>query len=154
VAVTPSPYFDACCPKQGEALVLQSEKYKIHQKVDYIKEIHNSPIFKFAAIDSISDALRIVGYSVFSPEAETPEPGSTFEIEDAVDFIVKDIGGQVWGEVTQTQSFGPNEILELTGADGDVIYVPFSDGIIKEIDEENRWIIIDPPAGLKDLNKK
>ncbi len=155
VAVTPSPRFELYAPEQGEELVLQSQRHTYQYKLDYVKEIRGYPVFKFHTIDSINDALKLVGYSSFG--MRTLENNGPLEFGDTVDFIVKDVSGCVWGRVKNAETFGINQVLEIIDDDGASIYVPFADGadgIVKEIDEENRVITIDPPVGLKELNKK
>lgn len=147
----PSPHIDAFIPGEGEELDLQSEKYHIRLKIEYLKEMQGAWIAKFNTIDSINGAFKLVGYSVFTPETDGKK--IPFSIEQSYDFTVKDIEGSVWGLVKGTDSFGINQVLEVTDEKGNVIYVPFAEGIVKEIDENNRVIIIDPPDGLKDLNK-
>jgi 16S rRNA processing protein RimM len=145
VAISPSPYFSACLPKEGEDVILQSQKYSLQYKIEYFKEIGGSLILKFFSIDSINAAYKLIGYSVFSPQ--TPEDDSSFSFDNSVDYVVKDISGNVWGVVENTELFGLNQVLEVGGPDGNSIYIPFSEGIVKEIDEENKVIIIDPPDG-------
>jgi 16S rRNA processing protein RimM len=152
VAVTPSPVFVVYAPEQGEELVLQSQRHMYRYKLDYVKEIQGYPVLKFHTIDSINDAFKLVGYSCFG--MRTLKDDGPLEFEDTVDFIVKDLSGCVWGRVKNAETFGINLVLEIIDDNGALIYVPFADGIVKEIDEKNRIIIIDPPDGLKDLNKK
>jgi 16S rRNA processing protein RimM len=151
VAVTPSPYFEACLPKQGEDVLLQSQKYNFQHKIEYFKEIRGAYILKFNAIDTISDAYKLIGYSLFSPQ--TFEEDTSFSFEKSIDFTVKDVTGNEWGVVKNAETFGINQVLQIDGEDGNVIYVPFAEEIVKEIDEEKKIIIIDPPDGLKELNK-
>ncbi|MCP4217716.1 MAG: hypothetical protein GY765_23950, partial [bacterium] len=69
------------------------------------------------------------------------------------EFIVKDINGLEWGRVLDISEAGLNKLIEVYQND-DIYYVPFTDSIVKSIDAEKRLIIIDPPDGLMDLNKK
>lgn len=106
---------------------------------------------KLEGIDTINDAYRLVGYEIHGDE-KTHEPDAPPPL---IDFTVKDIHGDVWGTVQDFSSGEMNELLEVYDPiEEDTYYIPFSEEIIKSIDEENRLILIDPPAGLKELNKK
>jgi len=152
VVLGASPYFEIYAPLEGETIELQSEKYHIQLKIEYVREIQGSQVIKFEGINSINDAFKRIGYSLFSLRPpKTDEIPFTFE--QSIDYVVKDISGNVWGTVLKTESYGFNQVLEIIGDTGSPILVPYSDGIIREIDEQNKLIIIDPPEGLKDLNR-
>lgn len=160
VAVAPSPQVERCIPGQGERVLLQSTKYQIERNIEYLKNIQGVWVFKFVDINTINDAYKLVGYSLYSTKTST-SPGNaantaTEQAVKRVEFTVIDVSGCVWGKVKQVETYGvndTNQILEVVGNKGDVIYVPFSEGIVKHIDREKKIITIDPPDGLKELNK-
>lgn len=145
--LAPSPHIDQFIPKKGELLLLKSNKYQREFTVDYYKEISGANVIKFQHSASINDALKLVGYSVFNPSGEE-EPE-----DDILAFAVNDLNGLTWGIVKSLQSAGVSQVLEVEDPDGDIIYVPYAEGIIKSIDTEKRIVLIDPPDGLKELNK-
>ncbi len=147
VVIVPSPGFDVYTPKKGEIVEVQSAKYQRDISIDYFKEVNGAYVLKFQDSLSINDALKLVGYSVFSKSDDTRTDDSLLE------FTVTDLQGQLWGTVKDLQASGLNQLLEVEDPDGDVIYVPFSDKIVKTIDREKKKIVIDPPDGLKELNK-
>ncbi|MCP5108996.1 MAG: 16S rRNA processing protein RimM [bacterium] len=141
----------------GESVRLKSEKYEKQEEIEYFREIKGAFIIKFKGINSINDALTRVGYSIFTErdKTEPAEPADgdmeNYHIEN---FIVKDINGEVWGKVEHFDTEHLNPLLEVRADDqSEICYIPFSEEIIKEIDPGKRVIIIDPPVGLKDLNK-
>ena len=155
--VTPSPYFKLYIPDRGERVVLQSAKYQICKEVEHIKEARGAWILKFTDTAAINDALKLVSYSMYSMQA----PGED-EVDDAAEvegeYTVKDVDGCVWGKVKHIGAPGldaTNRVLEVADDKdtGHVIYIPFTGGIVKEIDHEKKIITIDPPDGLKELNK-
>ena len=153
--VVASPHARACTLRKGEAVVLKSEKYQRQYNVEYLKEIKGAPIVKFAGINTINEALKLVGYSIYAHDSSTGD--SENETKKITGFIVKDMNGHLWGKVKNIETDSLNKLLEVQGENEDennVYYVPFTDTIVKEIDEEKRVIVIDPPNGLKDLNKK
>lgn len=159
--MAPSPQVERCIPRQGERVVLRSTKYQIERKVEYLKNIRGVWVFKFVDINTINDAYKLVGYSLYSTKIST-SPGDaantvTEQAAKGVEFTVIDVSGCVWGKVKHVETYGvyeTNQILEVVGNEGDVIYVPFSEGIVKNIDREKKIITIDPPDGLKGLNKE
>jgi ribosomal 30S subunit maturation factor RimM len=161
VVIAPSPQVERYIPGQGEGVVLQSTKYQIQRKIEYLKNIRGKWVFKFVDTNTINDAYKLVGYSIYSTKIST-SPGNdmstvTEQAAKGVEFTVKDVSGCVWGNVKHIETYGvyeTNQILEVVGNEGDVIYVPFSEGIVKKIDREKKIIFIDPPDGLKGLNKE
>lgn len=107
-------------------------------------------IFKFAGIDSISDAERLTGSEVRVPVAErvTLEAGEFFQ-EDLIGCAVVERSGQPVGTVTAfDEGGGPAGLLVV----GDLL-IPFAKSICAEIDVAARRIVVDLPPGLKDLNR-
>ena len=142
-----SPDLDVYSLQKGEVLKLKSKKYRKEATVEYSKEIHGASVIKFQHIDRINDAFKLISYSVYS-EAEAEESE-----QSVIQFSVKDVQGNVWGIVKDIGSSGVSQVLEVLDPEGDVVYVPFSEPIIKEIDSDQKIILIDPPDGLRDLNK-
>jgi len=148
VVVTFSPMGDLSILKKGESVLLKSSKYQKRLQVEYSKEISGACVVKFTNMNTISEALKLVGYTLFS-SLLTEEK----EIkQDLTGFTVTDIKGRRWGEIVNVETASLNKILEIRDAD-DVIYVPFDETIVKDIIKKDRVVIIDPPDGLKEVNK-
>lgn len=146
--VAPSPDLFLHNLSNGEVVVLKSAKYTKEKEIDYLKEIRGDPVFKFKDTNTINDAFKLVGYSIYANKPDAPDTNTGI-----FNFMVKDIHGHLWGSVKNIENPGFNLLLEVETPGGDMIYVPFADSIVKEIDEEKKVILIDPPDGLKDLNK-
>jgi 16S rRNA processing protein RimM len=146
--VASSPGFDLYSPGEGETLLVQSTRHQKKVIVEYCKVIHGSQVLKFKDINTINDALKLVGYRVYSQSVEAAQE------ESVLQFTVTDVQGNLWGIVTDLDSSSINLLLEVEDPEGDVIYVPFSDAIVKTINKDKKVIVIDPPEGLRDLNKK
>lgn len=148
MVVTPSPVGDISILKKGESVLLKSTKYqKLHQ-VEYSKEISGACVVKFTNVNTINEALALLGYSLFS---SSNAEGKTMEM-DLIGFTVTDIRGHRWGEIINVETSSLNKILEIQGAD-DMFYVPFDEAIVKDIKKKDRVVIIDPPDGLMEINK-
>jgi 16S rRNA processing protein RimM len=148
VVVAPSPDLFLHSLRNGEVAVLKSAKYEKEKEIDYFKEIRGAPVFKFKDTNTINDAFKLVGYSIYANKTDTRDTNTSI-----VNFMVKDMQGHLWGMVKNIEDSSINRLLEVETPEGDMIYVPVADSIVKEIDEERKIILIDPPEGLKDLNR-
>ena len=147
VVVKTPPDVEGLPFESGEEVTLKSRKYLSKMCVEYCREIEGIFLLKLKNIDSISDAYRLVGYSIFKEgEPERKESNSL------LDFSVEDVQGRHWGLVEAFNLESQNPLLEID-SDGETICIPFSDSIIVKIDKKKRIITIDPPDGLMDLNK-
>jgi 16S rRNA processing protein RimM len=68
---------------------------------------------------------------------------------DLVGMQVRDEAGAVRGEVVGLELAGPNDLLQVKAAAG-VALVPM--GLVREVDEEGRTIVIEAPEGLFDVS--
>lgn len=144
----PSPGLDARLLKEREQIILTSKRHSLRQNIEYVKEIKGSTVLKLSHIDSIADAYKIVGCSLFM-EGEAPQNRQDHSL---IHFIVKDTDGRLWGRVKSIKDSEMNPLIEVE-ANGEVIDVPFHQEIVKEIDWRERTIVLDPPEGLRDLNR-
>jgi 16S rRNA processing protein RimM len=132
----------------GQPVILKSEKYSKDRKVEYCKQVNHNVILKFHDINSIEQAYRIIGYAIFVAR----EKNIRVEDQPLIHFEVRDIHQKRWGTVRAIKQFGLNKILEISEND-ETIYVPYNTDIIREVRDIERVIVIDPPEGLRDLNK-
>jgi 16S rRNA processing protein RimM len=107
-------------------------------------------IFKFAGIDSISEAEKLRGAEVRVPWSErTPlEPGEYFQ-SDLLDCeVVDNRTGASLGRVVRWDDAGGAGLLVLEGG----ALIPFARSICVEIDPARKRIAVDLPEGLRELN--
>jgi 16S rRNA processing protein RimM len=107
------------------------------------------PVFKFAGVDSISDAEAWRGAQVRIPieERRPLEQGEVF-VSDLIGCEVFE-GGEKLGAVVAFHETGGKGLLEV---DGDLL-IPFTKEICHVIDPASRRIDVALPAGLKELNR-
>jgi 16S rRNA processing protein RimM len=119
------------------------------------------PVFKFAGIDSMSDAGLWAGADMLVAEAEraVPEAGE-YSHADLIGCQVVNCSGracsskageQPIGVVTGVQDFGSAPLLVVEAAGGREVLVPFVRAICGEIDVEAKIIRAKLPEGLLDL---
>ncbi|MBV9503560.1 MAG: 16S rRNA processing protein RimM [Acidobacteriia bacterium] len=109
-------------------------------------------IFKFAGIDTISDAEKLRGAEVRLPISErTPLPPGEYFQSDLIGCRVVERGtARPLGTVADWDDGGGSGLLVLD--DGTLI--PFARSICVEIDSREKLIAVDLPAGLKELNQQ
>jgi len=112
------------------------------------------PVIKFRGVDSISDAETLTGAEVRLPVAERMplEEGEVYQA-DLIGCAVLERGAvEVLGRVTACQDTGGANLLVIEKQEGGELLIPFARAICVEIDVAARRIVVDLPAGLKELN--
>jgi 16S rRNA processing protein RimM len=115
---------------------------------------HNDAlVFKFAGIDTMTDAEKLRGFEVQIPRSERVqlEPGEYFH-SDLIGCEVRDrASGRIVGKVTSFEEYGGPPLLEI---DKGKLLIPFVKAICVDIRPEERLILADIPEGLEDLERK
>jgi len=142
-----SPEIDTSLVDFSGKIVLKSQKYTKTAKMESYSDRGSVLIAKFNISNSINDALRLVGYEVYIEESENDDSSMNLE-----GYSVFDINGLNWGLVSKVKLNGLNRLIEVEDG-SDLIIIPFNNSIVLEIDNKNKKIVIDPPDGLKDLNR-
>lgn len=140
----------AVAPGEGSAVEVRSNKRIFPQTIQYLSAAGDDAVISFAGVRSINEALRLVGCSLWADgpaAAAAPDAG-------VLGFRVFDLQGECWGTVNAQPHFSLNQVLEIEDpATGAIVYVPWHDSLVVKIDRHAGTLIIDPPAGLRDLNK-
>jgi len=128
-------------------------------KIEFFRRQHGRFVMKFAGIDSIEDAEKIIGAELRIPESEIPaaEEGSfyTFHLRGCRVYAVH--GGdtdedEYIGDVTDIVDGGGTQLLQI-GSGKEETLIPFADSIVKKVDLAARRIEVELPKGLRELNK-
>jgi ribosomal 30S subunit maturation factor RimM len=137
-------------PEEGIAVELKSDKYLLSKKISNISLAGSEAIITFSDVNSINAALKIVGYSLYADLAVVKEKQQATVLE----FSVLDGQGNLWGKVKAQPQYSLNQLLEIEDEEtGEIFYVPWHDSIVKKIDRRAKTIFIDPPRGLRELNR-
>jgi ribosomal 30S subunit maturation factor RimM len=148
VVVSFSP--GVAAPREGSAVEVRSSKRVFPQAIEHIAVTGSDAVISFSGARTISDALRFVGCSLW---AEVPVAESE-AAAGVLGFRVFDLQGECWGTVKAQPQFSLNQVLEIEdAASGGSVYVPWHDSLVVKIDRRAGTVVIDPPAGLRDLNK-
>lgn len=123
----------------------------LRQEVESAWFHDNRLILKFRGVDTISDAERLQGLEVRVPRSDRMalEPGEYYESDLIGCEVVERATGASLGRVTAWQETGGSGLLEVAGG----LLIPFVRSICVAIEPEARRIVVDLPAGLKELNQ-
>ena len=128
-------------------------------KIEFFRRQHGRFVMKFAGIDSIEDAEKIIGAELRIPESEIPvaEEGSfyTFHLRGCRVYAIHDGDerrDEYIGDVTDIVGGGGAQLLQI-GSGKEETLIPFDESIVKKVDLAARRIEVELPEGLLDLNK-
>lgn len=108
----------------------------------------------FRACRTRADAERLRGGWVKAPPDPSPSTDpDTFYHYQLLECTVRTISGQRVGRVHDVLETGGVPLLDVIGEDGHHHLIPFVTTICPTVDVAARLILIDPPAGLLELNR-
>jgi 16S rRNA processing protein RimM len=137
-------------PREGISVELHSSKYVLSKKIISVSPAGSEAIITFNGVNSINEALKIVGYSLYGDSIVIKKK----RLATVLGFSVFDGQGNCWGKVKSQPQYSLNQLLEVEDMQtGEIVYVPWHDSIVKKIDRRAKSIFIDPPQGLRDLNR-
>ena len=100
------------------------------------------PILSFEGVQTRDEALTLAGATV------AVEPGAVASLPDPDTFYVRDllgcevlVGAKPAGTVAEVHAAPANDVLEVSGSDGDLL-VPFTADAIVELDLASRRIVV------------
>ena len=107
----------------------------------------------FAGIESIDAAAPLAGLELRVPaDRLSALPPGMFYRHDLVGCLVETRDGRTVGLVRDVEGTISGSRLVVAGANGDVL-IPLAAAICTAIDPGAKRIVIDPPAGLLELNE-
>ncbi len=112
------------------------------------------PIVRFEGIESITGAEPLAGLELRVPVASLEAlPADRFYHHDLVGCRVETRSGEMVGEVDHVEGESGTSQLAVNGPRGEVL-VPLAATICVGIDVGRKVIVIEPPEGLLDLNRR
>ena len=108
--------------------------------------------FEHTADRSGAEALR--GIRLLGDVLEDDDDENSWYERDLIGLKAVTVGGDEIGEVTALQPRSTQDLLVLRLTDGREALVPFVTAIVPEVDLEGGRIVLDPPAGLLDLDER
>ena len=145
-------------PGRAERLkqvILESSGRRRPSDIEEVWNHDGRPVFKFAGIDSISDAEVWAGADILVPESERaqPEAGEYSHADLIGCSVVSGSGLELTGigVVKGVEEYGGPPLLKVEALDGREVLVPFVTSICREIDVVAKVIRVELPEGLLDL---
>lgn len=127
---------DVFYDKDGQAFHVENSK--VHKNV---------VIIKFSEIATMNDAEKLKGKVLFTEKIPLPE--GRYYIKDLIGLSVFEQEEKI-GELTDVFNTGANDIYEVKMPDGKKIYLPVIEGVIGDVDLENKKMYVTIPDGLLD----
>ena len=115
---------------------------------------HNGVLLlSFEDTDDRTGAEALRGIRLLGDVLEDDDDEDSWYERDLVGLKAVTVDGDEVGEVTALQSRPTQDLLVLRLTDGREALVPFVSAIVPEVDVEGGRIVVDPPAGLLDLDE-
>jgi 16S rRNA processing protein RimM len=107
----------------------------------------------FERTEDRSGAESLRGIRLLGDVLEDDDDEDSWYERDLVGLKAVTVAGDEVGEVTALRSRPTQDLLVLRLTDGREALVPFVSAIVPEVDVEGGRIVVDPPAGLLDLDE-
>ena len=107
----------------------------------------------FEHTDDRTGAEALRGIELLADALEDDGDEDAWYERDLVGLKAVTVGGDEVGEVTALESRPAQDLLVLRLTDGRQARVPFVTAIVPEVDIAGGRVVLDPPAGLLDLNE-
>jgi 16S rRNA processing protein RimM len=116
---------------------------------------HNGrPVVTFEGVESMNDADGLRGAELRVPKtALVPLPDGAYYQFDLIGCAVQTTAGDIVGIVRAVEGEAGSHRLAIDAPDGEVL-VPLVASICVSIDVAAKRIVVDPPAGLLDVNRR
>ncbi len=123
------------------------ETYSIKTTAQHGKKL----LVAFAGIDTINEALPLVGREVIIYREQLPElsPGEYYWC-DLLGLQVITVAGEKLGTISDIIATGSNDVYVVTAAEQEYL-VPALEDVVLTVDLEQQIMTISPPEGLFDL---
>jgi 16S rRNA processing protein RimM len=140
--------------RAGAQLFMRGASGVESRTITAVRFQQDRPVISLDGIDDVDGAKALAGAELRVPvDTLAPLPAGAFYRHDLVGCQVETLSGDRIGEVSEVEgTAGGSRLLILTPR-GEVL-IPLADGICRVIDPGAKRIVIDPPDGLLDLNRR
>lgn len=144
-------YLDADHPEDYETM--ESVFVEIKQKLVpfFVKTIQireNRAIVHFENVDSIEEAERLKGLSLYLPlDKLTPLEEGQFYFHDVINFMIVDTSGRKIGKIINILELNGNDLFTVDHR-GQEVLIPVQDDFIIKVDHDEGKIYMQLPEGL------
>jgi 16S rRNA processing protein RimM len=99
-------------------------------------------------IDTRNDAEALAGEELLVPEAAPLNEEGVYYQHDILGMQVRDLEGEVLGEVTDIFSTGSNDVYVIRGERGELL-LPALDDVVREVDIASKTMTVELMEGLE-----
>jgi 16S rRNA processing protein RimM len=139
--------------KAGTVLLVGSSGTPQPRRIRDVRFHQGRPIISFEGVETIGEAEALAGAELrVEASALGPLPEHTFYRHDLVGCEVRDTRERVIGRVVGVDGPMERSCLVVVGERGEVL-IPLVADICVRVDPRASRIVVDPPAGLIELNE-
>lgn len=111
----------------------------------------NVVIMKIDGVDSIEDAQKLIGKTLYMNRDDVELDEGVYYIQDIIGLVVKDIdSGEVYGKISEVYQNGATDVYSIKKENGTELMFPYIDEVVKKIDIDAGEMLIKPLEGLFD----
>jgi 16S rRNA processing protein RimM len=154
VIVNPETDFAEERFRAGQVVLVGPRDRLVSRRIDAARFHQGRPVVALEGVVTMNDAEALAGADLWMPASEIPPlPAGTFYRHDLVGCEVRDLGDAVVGRVTDVQGPIDRSHLVVEGDRGEVL-IPLVDHICVKVDPAARVIVVNPPEGLLEANRR
>ncbi len=117
--------------------------------LNYVRTKGDILVLGFDEITTIEEAEGFVKWELDINKEDAPIPDDHYRIADLVGCVVyEDENGQALGEIKDVFSYSPTWTIRVKREEQKDFFVPFVDEFIKEVDTDNKKVVIHVIPGL------
>jgi 16S rRNA processing protein RimM len=140
--------------EQADVLFLEVAGRKTPYFIEYIKSGHLL-LVKFEDVSSREAANALTNRPVFMRRQDVnANMIDAVRVEDMFDllpgYLIRQTSGEDVGKIKEVLEF-PQQIMAVVEYGGKEIFIPLNDVFIREIQQSEKWILMELPEGLLDL---
>lgn len=109
-------------------------------------------LLAFDGVNTRNEAELLRGGIMIFDSVEDDDDDAWYEHE-LIDLEVR-VGAEKVGVVTGLRTHAAQDLLLVKDLEGDEVMVPFVDAIVPEVNVEDGYVLLTPPAGLFNVNKE
>lgn len=117
-------------------------------EIDWVKPHTRTPLLSFKGVTEHSQAQALIGAELFIPKEELPEldEGAYYWV-DLIGIAVFTKENEYLGRIESIIETGSNDVYVVKGDKTEVL-IPALESVVKNIDLENKRMLVDLPEGL------
>ena len=154
VIVNPETDFPETRFQPGAELFIERNGTAVPLRLTSARFHRHRPVIGIDGIETMTDADVLAGLELRVPvDRLAPLPPDTYYRHDLIGCLVETGDGAAVGRVTDVEGTMAGSRLIVDGTGGEVL-IPLVAGICTVVDPVAKRIVIDPPAGLIEVNAR